>query len=96
MFREIIDERAMYTIKISKDVFTVLQYFVEQETIKMLRNSNFASIHAGRVKLTANDIKFARALEKKENPYENLENKTCNQKKEGKKEEKLQIMLQAI
>jgi histone H3/H4 len=46
------------TMKISKDVFTVLQYFIEQQIVDILRNSNLAAIHANRVKLMPNDINF--------------------------------------
>ena len=42
--------------KFSKDVFVVLQYFIEQYIVKLLRNSNFLSIHAGRVKVIPYDI----------------------------------------
>lgn len=42
--------------KFSKDVFIVLQYFIEQYIVGLLRNSNFLSIHSGRVKLIPYDI----------------------------------------
>lgn len=43
-------------MKISKDVFIVLQYFIEQYTINILRDANMAAIHTGRVKLMNIDI----------------------------------------
>lgn len=49
-------------MKISKEVFIVLQYVVEQQIVTLLRNANFAAIHAGRVKLMPIDINFVRAV----------------------------------
>lgn len=58
-------------VKVSKDVFIILQYFIEQETVKVLKQANFAAIHSGRVKLMAKDINFVHALMRNEiNPYE--------------------------
>ena len=58
------------TVKISKDVFIITQFFLEQRLINILRNSNFAAIHAGRVKLMAIDIDFVSALSLNTvNPY---------------------------
>ena len=45
-------------MKISKDVFTILQHFIEQYIISILKYSNSAAIHAGRVKLMLTDLKF--------------------------------------
>ena len=36
------------TMKISKEVFTILQYYVEQKLIGILKQANFAAIHAGK------------------------------------------------
>jgi len=49
-------------IKISKDVFTITQYFLEQKLIEILKKANFAAIHAGRVKLMPIDIKFISSI----------------------------------
>jgi histone H3 len=49
-------------IKVSKDVFFHLQYFIEQQLVSLLHNAYMASIHAGRVKLTAADISFVNSL----------------------------------
>ena len=58
-------------MKISKDVFIVLQYFIEQRLASLLRNANFAAIHAGRVKLMSLDIDFVRAISNgTQNPYQ--------------------------
>ena len=50
-------------LKISKEVFTILQYFVEQRMISLLKKSYRAAIHTGRVKLIVPDIEFVRSLE---------------------------------
>jgi len=57
--------------KFSKDVFVVLQYFIEQYIVNLLRNSNFLSIHAGRVKLIPYDILLYNSFTNggKGNPY---------------------------
>lgn len=65
-------------IKISKDVFVVMQYFIEQLVINVLHNANFAAIHCGRIKVMPNDITFVNFLMNKTpiNPYENNNNET--------------------
>ena len=45
-------------MKISKDVFIILQYFIEQYIVDLLKDANSAAIHAGRVKLMSTDIEF--------------------------------------
>ena len=55
----IIDEQDGTTIKISKDVFIVVQYFVEQKLIQLLQHANFVS---NRDTLMAYDIKFIVSL----------------------------------
>jgi histone H3 len=58
-------------IKISKDVFVVLQYHIEQYLVTLLKSANFAAIHAGRVKLIPLDIEFVSAVKNNSlNPYE--------------------------
>ena len=47
-----------FGMKISKDVFIILQYYIEQYIVDILKDSNMAAIHAGRVKITLNDIEF--------------------------------------
>jgi histone H3/H4 len=61
------------SIKISKDVFIIVQYFIEQVVIDILHHANFAAIHAGRIKMMPNDITFVDFLLNKtsDNPYEN-------------------------
>ena len=58
-------------MKISKDVFIILQYFIEQQIASLLRNANFAAIHAGRVKLMPIDIDFVNSvISGLHNPYQ--------------------------
>ena len=49
-------------MKISKNVFVILQHFLEQQLTNDLRNANAAAIHAGRVKVTPVDIEFIQNL----------------------------------
>ena len=57
-------------IKISKEVFIILQYYVEQFIIKILYNSNFLAIHSGRIKIISTDIAFVSyLLNETKNPY---------------------------
>ena len=53
-----INDLSKHTIKISKDVFIILQYFIEQYIVSILKDANAAAIHAGRVKLMITDIEF--------------------------------------
>ena len=46
------------SMKISKDVFIILQYYIEQYVVDILKDANMAAIHAGRVKLMLTDIEF--------------------------------------
>lgn len=50
------------SIKVSKNVFLTLQYFVEQRIVSLLHKAYLAAIHTGRVKLTVSDIEFIRSL----------------------------------
>ena len=45
-------------MKISKDVFIILQYFIEQYIIDVVKNAGDAAIHANRVKILPCDISF--------------------------------------
>ena len=57
-------------IKISKEVFIILQYYIEQFIIKILYNSNFLAIHSGRIKIISTDIAFVSyLLNESKNPY---------------------------
>jgi histone H2A len=69
IFKEIKNE----DVKISKDVFLILQHFIEQFIVKILHNSNFLAIHAGRVKLLPIDIAFVSYLiNNSNNPYSTM------------------------
>ena len=60
-----------YKHKFSKDIFIVLQYFIEQYLVGLLKNSNFLAIHSGRVKLIPYDILLYNSFVNggKGNPY---------------------------
>lgn len=45
-------------MKISKDVFVILQYFIEQYITDIIKDVGLAAIHAGRVKIIPSDISF--------------------------------------
>jgi histone H3/H4 len=65
-------------IKISKDVFVIVQYYIEQYIVSILKDANTAAIHTGRVKLMESDIKFICDIRKLSticlSPLENIEN----------------------
>ena len=72
--RQIVDfhYKSDIKLKISKNVFIILQYFIEQKIVSILRNANFAAIHAGRIKLIPMDIQFVSSiLDGRNNPYQN-------------------------
>ena len=48
--------------KISKQVFTVLQYYLESYLIDILHQSNLAALHAGRLKVIPEDIDFVHSI----------------------------------
>ena len=71
LVRNVVNTHNTTPMKISKDVFIVLQYFIEQQITSLLRNANFAAIHAGRVKLMPIDIDFVNAISSGGlNPYQ--------------------------
>jgi histone H3/H4 len=45
-------------MKIAKDVFIILQYYIEQYIVGILKDANLAAIHTGRVKLMLSDVEF--------------------------------------
>lgn len=51
------------SLKVSKDVFITLQYFVEQRIISLLKKASMMAVHAGRVKLNPSDIYLVRLFE---------------------------------
>jgi histone H2A len=81
LVRHILKENSSEHSKIGKDVFTVLQYFIEQYIIDLLYNANYLTIHAGRIKLIPSDIQlYSSFMNQKsynpltKNPYVNSEN----------------------
>ena len=59
--------------KISRDVFVILQFFIEQYIIDLLKDSNFLAIHCQRKKLLPIDIQLTASMKWKNfpNPYMN-------------------------
>lgn len=56
--------------KISKSVFVILQYYIEQYIIKLLYKANFLTLHANRIKLMPIDIQLINSfLTNAPNPY---------------------------
>lgn len=49
-------------MKISNDVFLLIQYYVEQWLINLLQKANSVAIYTGRVKLVPNDIEVVRSI----------------------------------
>tara|TARA_B100002019_G_C21235327_1_gene582408 strand:- start:97 stop:1245 length:1149 start_codon:yes stop_codon:yes gene_type:complete len=49
-------------VKISKQVFGLMQYFIENYIVDILHKANLLAIHSGRVKLMPSDIDFVRSL----------------------------------
>ena len=64
VIREIFNDSSDESKKISKDVFTILQYYLESYLVEILHQSNLAAIHAGRVKVLPDDIDFTLSLRK--------------------------------
>ena len=58
-------------MKISKEVFIVIQYYIEQFIVDFLRDANAVAIHSNRVKLMPIDLQFISTLRK----YESLDSK---------------------
>ena len=74
-------------VKISKNVFLVLQYVIEQYLVRLLSDANNAAIHANRIKLMPTDIDFVKNLhEKTKNIPENLENSIPSESDERESE----------
>ena len=49
-------------VKVSKEVFTVLQYFVEQHLVGILSAANKVAIHSQRIKVIASDIRIVQEI----------------------------------
>jgi histone H2A len=55
-------------IKISKDFFLTLQYYIEQVMVNLLQKSNNLAIYAGRIKLIPSDIEMVISIEENRLP----------------------------
>ena len=69
--------------KISKNVFCILQYYLEAYLIDIIRQGNFAALHAGRVKLLPEDIKFVLSLDNRALPLDTEGNDDQNNTEEN-------------
>lgn len=58
LVRHVFKNNLANNIKISKNVFIILQYFIEQYIINILHNANYLTIHANRIKLSPIDIQL--------------------------------------
>jgi histone H3/H4 len=97
LVRQVVKSHNNSPMKISKEVFIVLQYFIEQQLTTLLRNANFAAIHAGRVKLMPIDIEFVNSIARgTQNPYQigdivhNEEDQIVNDEKEEEEEDNVE------
>lgn len=61
-FERLVRQLTQKDVKISKNVFTILQYYIEQFMIDFLKDANLTAIHAGRVKLIPSDILLINSL----------------------------------
>lgn len=48
--------------KISSEVFTVVQYYIEQWIVDILRNANFLALYSNRLKVIPTDIEMVLTL----------------------------------
>jgi histone H3 len=56
-------------MKISKDVFVIIQHYIEQYIVDIIRHANFVAIHAGRVKIHPSDLQLVLSIrENNKNP----------------------------
>lgn len=77
VIRTFFKESSETDVKVSADVFVILQHFIENYIINLLRDANFLAIHSNRVKLTSIDIALISYLRgETKNPYMNLEIET--------------------
>jgi len=72
LVREHLKKYLSENVKVSKDVFLVLQHFIEQYIIDKLYHANYLTIHSNRVKLLPIDIElYHHFSENDKNPYIN-------------------------
>jgi|APCry1669189534_1035231.scaffolds.fasta_scaffold49989_2 histone H2A len=74
VIRNFFKENTETTLKISADVFLILQHLIETYLVNLLRDANLLAIHSNRVKLTSVDIALVSYLKgQTNNPYINTE-----------------------
>jgi histone H3 len=67
MIREVLEKNGCQA-KISKQVFTIMQYYLESYLLDIIHQSNLAALHANRVKMLPEDIDFVLSLDKRTLP----------------------------
>lgn len=67
LIRSIVEEHQT-DMKISKNVFIIIQYYIEQFLINFLKDANAVAVHSGRVKLIPSDITFISKLRRRPVP----------------------------
>ena len=67
MIREVLEQNGCQA-KISKQVFTIMQYYLESYLLDIVHQSNLAALHANRVKMLPEDIDFVLSLDKRTLP----------------------------
>jgi histone H3 len=67
MIREVLENNGCEA-KISKQVFTIMQYYLESYLLDIIHQSNLAALHANRVKMLPEDIDFVLSLDKRTLP----------------------------
>jgi len=70
--RQIISDYKVH-VKISKNVFSIIQYILEDYLVNFLTEANNAALHAGRVKLMVSDIDFVKAYKEGRRPIQKIE-----------------------
>ena len=62
-----------FCLKINKEVFIILQYFIEQQIVNLLKCANLIALHCKRVKVLGKDINFIFYIKNNtNNNYNNL------------------------
>jgi histone H3/H4 len=86
-FARSIINRYQPSMKISKTVFVILQYYIEQYIVNVLRDANDAAIHSGRVKLMPADILFICKLRN----IHLIDPKSSNEESDEDADEKIEV-----
>ena len=86
MIREVLEKNGCQA-KISKQVFTIMQYYLESYLLDIIHQSNLAALHANRVKMLPEDIDFVLSLDKRTLPLKIEVMKELDDEEEDDEEE---------